>query len=241
MSLSDRFWRLLADRIEARMHLRPEKDNAFDLGAATYAWRNLYVDTAISGDAVSADTYNATVAKVLKAAADGGLRLDHLELGNVTGAAEGELALAGRIIASTAIGARVYNNGNLTHASTDDWQTLTFDSETYDDDGIHSVASNTSRLTCQTAGLYRISGQITFVANATGHRYGAIRLDGTIYLDIDRRVALNGVVTVVKVSTSCKLAVGQYVELQGWQNSGGNLAMSFVSAYSPYFMMERIP
>ena len=47
--------------------------------------------------ATSSDTYNAAVANLLKSATDGGLRLDHLELGNVTSAAEGQLKTAGNV------------------------------------------------------------------------------------------------------------------------------------------------
>ncbi len=41
--LSDRFWNYLADRIEARMHLRPEREDTLDLGSSGYQWRRLYL------------------------------------------------------------------------------------------------------------------------------------------------------------------------------------------------------
>jgi hypothetical protein len=47
--------------------------------------------------AISSDTYNDTVAKILGSDADGGARLDHLELGNVTGAVEGQLTAANTV------------------------------------------------------------------------------------------------------------------------------------------------
>lgn len=50
--------------------------------------------------ATSSDTYNASVANLLKSATDGGLRLDHLDLGNITDAAEGELRAAANVRAS---------------------------------------------------------------------------------------------------------------------------------------------
>ena len=34
--LSDRFWNYLTDRIEARMDLRPDRDDTLDLGSSKY-------------------------------------------------------------------------------------------------------------------------------------------------------------------------------------------------------------
>jgi len=41
--LSDRFWNYLTDRIEARMDLRPDRDDTLDLGSSDYQWRRVYV------------------------------------------------------------------------------------------------------------------------------------------------------------------------------------------------------
>ena len=38
-----RFWNYISDWIECRVHLRPEKDNALDLGSSDYQWRRVYV------------------------------------------------------------------------------------------------------------------------------------------------------------------------------------------------------
>ncbi len=88
------WFRFLSNALGVRKHLLPDVDNQYDLGASDAAWKNAYLDGAISGDAVTSDSYNASVAKVVKTDADGGLRLDHLEVGNVTGAAEGEVKVA---------------------------------------------------------------------------------------------------------------------------------------------------
>jgi hypothetical protein len=53
--------------------------------------RPFFMDNILERDS---DTYNDTEAKVLATDADGGVRLDHLEVGNTTGAVEGEVRAA---------------------------------------------------------------------------------------------------------------------------------------------------
>jgi hypothetical protein len=61
--------------------------------ASTTKVANLNADL-LDGLDTSSDTYNASVAKVLKSDADGGGRVDHWEVGNVTGAVEGQVKAA---------------------------------------------------------------------------------------------------------------------------------------------------
>ena len=68
------------------------------------------------------------------------------------------------------VGARVYNSTDFTHNSTGNWVAVTFDTERFDTDTIHSTSTNTSRLTINTGGKYLIGGAVTFTANATGQR-----------------------------------------------------------------------
>ena len=53
-------------------------------------------------------------------------------------------------------GARVYNTGNLTITNATE-TALTYNSEHFDTDTIHDTGSNTSRLTCKTAGKYTMA------------------------------------------------------------------------------------
>src|SRR5512139_267514 len=81
------------------------------------------------------------------------------------------------------IGCRVYNNAAINIAN-DTVTALTFNSERFDTNGIHSTALNTGRLTCQTAGTYVITAHAAFAANATNRRQITIRLNGaTIIAD----------------------------------------------------------
>jgi hypothetical protein len=140
------------------------------------------------------------------------------------------------------ISARAYNSSNFTHNSTGNWLSITLDSERWDTDTIHSTVSNTGRLTCKTAGKYLIIGQASFAANATGRRRLQIVLNGTTtigYVVVDNL----GASTVVRfeVVTVYNLSVNDYVQLQAWQNSGGNLDINAAANYSPEFMMAKVP
>jgi hypothetical protein len=121
--------------------------------------------------------------------------------------------------------------------------TLTFDTNRVDQGTStpqHSTSSNTSRLTCQQAGMYQISAAVEWASNATGFRNIHIALNGTTSLCYDERPAVSGDTTDQTVSTLYYLNVGDYVELRASQNSGGSLNVLAGSAYSPEFMMARI-
>ena len=45
---------------------------------------------------------------------------------------------------------------------------LTFDTEDYDTNSMHSTATNPGRLTCKTAGKFHIGAQCLFGTNGTG-------------------------------------------------------------------------
>jgi hypothetical protein len=138
------------------------------------------------------------------------------------------------------VGARVYNSAAITltsGAST----ALTFDSERYDYDNIHSTVTNTGRLTATTAGIYHISGHARFDVNATNQRFILIRLNGSTTIANQTAQALAGSLnTALTVSTIYELAAGDYVELLAYQNSGGNLDVTATGNHSPEFMMMRV-
>jgi hypothetical protein len=99
---------------------------------------------------------------------------------------------------------------------------LTLDTEIVDSDGGHSTVTNTSRYTCQTAGLYYVSGSVCFNAtNANGTRTLNIFVNGAGQVGAGIQAApspANG--ASVFSATLVQLAVGDYVELACWQNSG---------------------
>ena len=139
---------------------------------------------------------------------------------------------------SWCIGARVYNVSAIS-IDHDTVTALTFDTERFDTDDIHSTSSNTGRLTCVTAGKYLITANLGFGSNATGRRFAGIRLDGATYIAADSKPAANGDTTWFSLSTIYDLTATQYVEVLVYQNSTGALNVINFGNASPEFSMIR--
>ena len=153
----------------------------------------------------------------------------------------GNILLNGSISASTALGASVYNNANITLTS-GQWTYLTFNSEWWDTNSIHDTGSNTGRLVCKTPGLYVVITNVTVAANATGVRalsitYNVGRVQVAVQSDLSPKSTDNSYLSVSVIMT---LALNDYVEVSVYQNSGGNLNAVYANAYSPSFQMIRI-
>lgn len=128
---------------------------------------------------------------------------------------------------------RVYNNAN--QSIPDSTVTpLTFNTERYDTDTMHSTAALTSRITIKTAGLYLITGTIAFAAGgSSGTRLAGIILGGSVKIAEQQAVTNAGV--SVNVSTVYKFAVNDYVELYAYQVSAGALNSLAVANICPEF------
>ena len=135
---------------------------------------------------------------------------------------------------TTFVGCNLYNAANQT-ISNSTATAVTFASETLDTDNFHSTSSNTSRITIPTgkAGKYLIQGRILWVANATSYRYTSIAKNGT---QVVRNYGGNfGTVdTPNNIYAILDLAVGDYVELLVYQNSGGNLDVTGNEYYNNF-------
>lgn len=138
-------------------------------------------------------------------------------------------------------GARAYHSANQS-INNNTFTALALDSERYDTNTIHDTVTNNSRLTCKTAGKYFITGHISFAANVTGRRVGAIIINNTTYIALQQFQAITvaGSGTILSLSTVYSLAVNDYLELQAYQDSGGALNVVAVGNYSPEFAMQRI-
>ena len=145
------------------------------------------------------------------------------------------------------LGVRVYASQGFTHDKTGAWAEITFDAEHWDTgitndyvDGFWAVA-NPTRLTAVKRGWYDICGHVKFASDNTGRRGIAIRESGVTTIAVDMRDSVQGADTMISISTKYWLNVGEYVELQVYQNSGGNLNVDRVANYTPEFAMVRIP
>lgn len=150
--------------------------------------------------------------------------------------AAGPAIVAGTAGAPAFIGARAYNSANisinnLTHTD------LTFNSERFDTNTIHSTSTNTDRLTLPFAGKWIIGAHVSFAAHATGFRVLRIRKNATT--EIARvqstSIAVAAIDTVLTISTMDTFAANDYVTAGVYQDSGGALNVLVLTQYSPEF------
>lgn len=138
---------------------------------------------------------------------------------------------------------RAYNNANIaiSNATT---TALTFNSERFDSDTMHSTSSLTGRITFTTAGVYWLAATVVWQSNSTGYRWVAIRINGTTtYVGGDLRNAVSGTTTEQNPSCIYAFTAGQYAEVVVYQTSTGSLNVeNTVSAttLAPEFMAVRV-
>lgn len=142
--------------------------------------------------------------------------------------------------APTVPAARVYNSAAqaCTH---NNWTTLTFNSERFDTDQIHDTSSNTSRLTCRTPGKYLVFASAQIAANATGNRFIHFLFNGTKSIGGDGKSNMGaGQAVYMSTLSVYQFAVGDYVELRIFQDSGVSLNTVVNGDDSVEFGMVRI-
>jgi CheY-specific phosphatase CheX len=119
-----------------------------------------------------------------------------------------------------AISASVYNSAPFVIANTT-FTTLTFDGEAWDTDSMHSTVTNTSRITIPKTGYYRIELLGIWQNNTTGGRGARFLNNGSaIFTQFLKSVA--GDFNYYYPYTA-KLTANDYLEVQMYQDSGGNL------------------
>lgn len=150
------------------------------------------------------------------------------------------LNLTGSIEQSTLLGAHAYHSANQS-LTNNTLTALALNSERWDTDVIHDNTTNNSRLTCKTAGKYLIEGEVEYASHATGRRIAAIRLGGATYLAATQTSANATDVTALCCNVVYELAVNEYVELIGFQSSGGALNALASANHAPRLSMVRIP
>jgi hypothetical protein len=134
---------------------------------------------------------------------------------------------------------RVHNSGTQNLANNTE-VALTFDSERYDTDTMHSTSSNTSRITATTAGLYLITGHVQITGDTDYISIVvSIRLGGTTAVAAIRETApgTSANQKMFSIATVYKLAAGNYVELTvSQENTSAGTSTTVVSAArSPEF------
>lgn len=130
----------------------------------------------------------------------------------------------------------------LPHAT---WTAITLDLEDEDTDvdgiGGHSTSVNTSRFTARYPGWYDLGGGVSVVVSGAGVRGAKFQVVG---IDVNGSQALfptqasfSNIITAHKKQVY--LGVGDYVELLGYQSSGGALNTSVSPAVEQSHMSVR--
>jgi hypothetical protein len=129
---------------------------------------------------------------------------------------------------------KVYNNANISISNTT-LTAVTFNSEFFDTDNMHSTSVNTGRLTVASPGKYWFQGSAEFAANATGIRGLEIRLNGATTVSKVYQNATSTGTTNQNVSVMHDMAVNDYMELLVYQSSTASLNLNYTTPYSPTF------
>ncbi len=103
--------------------------------------------------------------------------------------------------------------------------------ENFDNDAMHSDASNRSRITIQTAGRYLFLASVVtdaFAGAASSFYRISFRIDGTTAIGGTQIKNASGATQVARFAAvrSLVLSVGQYVELTTFHNLGGSLEVT---------------
>ena len=134
---------------------------------------------------------------------------------------------------------RVRNSANIS-IPTGAFTAMTFDTEDFDNDTMHSTVTNPGRITFTHAGIYRVTANIQLASSAVGsNRALEIRLNGTTVI---AEVNLLPAATLLAecLSTIYSFSAADYVEALVFQDSGGGLNVNTQTSWSPCFSAERV-
>lgn len=146
-----------------------------------------------------------------------------------------DLSITGYVVQTTTTvkgqapaGCQAYNSTTQS-INSGTFTALSLDSERWDTDAYHSNTVNNTRLTIPAgrSGQYRISGASHFTnGSASGGRFLRLVKNGVTFL----RETGTSIVSAAhgfrgEVSTEVFLSAGDYIEMQGYQDSGGALAV----------------
>lgn len=127
---------------------------------------------------------------------------------------------------------RVYNNAGFSVAN-NSLLTMPWDTTVDDNWGGHSTVTNNTRYTIQVAGYYQLSGMLNFANNTAGYRLATWFKNGT-ELPASRGFGNPNITTwsctAAPPTIGVQCAVGDYLEMGVYQNSGGSLSTSAASS-----------
>jgi len=116
---------------------------------------------------------------------------------------------------------------------------IPLNAEEFDTHAQHDNTTNPSRLTCKKAGLYVITGTITFNATASSAWNMSIRKNNTTDIVRETTIASSGGVYVT-ATVLIPLAENDYIEMQGWHGLGSSVDLVVTNNYNVQLSMARI-
>ena len=135
--------------------------------------------------------------------------------------------------ASTAfVGCSVYKSASQT-LSNEVLTTITWNSEYYDTDAIHSTVTDTERFTVPSGkgGKWLFAGVATYQSGTAGYRGIRILKNGST-INYQYFQGMSTTSTAFAFSQVYDLSAGDYLSIQGDQSSGGNLNFFGTTDYS---------
>lgn len=137
------------------------------------------------------------------------------------------------------VGCRVYASAAQTISNATDTK-LAYANESFDTDGFHSNVTNNTRITIPAGlgGYYKVTANSGFLSNASGRRIMAIALNGSIVSQIETSANASAE-PAASLTDTYSLAAADYLEINVFQTSGGNLNTSG-AAIREFFQVERI-
>jgi hypothetical protein len=117
---------------------------------------------------------------------------------------------------------QVYQTGGTFPLASAVTTTITFDTDEYDPDDLHSVLANTDRITILVPGVYVLSANGRFDKGAGTWRVVYITVNAA---DVISQSITNTVAFDARLSATGqkRLAAGDIVRMQAYQNSGGQI------------------
>jgi hypothetical protein len=134
------------------------------------------------------------------------------------------------------------NQATIQTLTTAVWTSISQDGSTFDPYGMHSNTTNNTRATAIVSGWYLPSGGVAFAAGATGTRGARFAVNGTAVPGTAQfgPPTASGSLAIAAISLPVFLSAGDYLEIQGVQNSGANLSTLVATDLDSTLALVRI-
>jgi hypothetical protein len=135
-----------------------------------------------------------------------------------------------------------------THNSTANFLSVPWDVEIEDTDNMHSIVANTDRIQVPSTAWYEVGFMIAWASNANFRRIGVIFDGATTTAQIDeivrdeRSPSTSGSAATCQGHRTIKLNDGDIIRVGAYQNSGGNLDVTYpgAGAQTPFFYCHQV-